>query len=65
MRPLPNLQGPNWPPIINDKEFDALTPGDFYALAVMFYEFMTPSTIDVTPITFAEFKQKLEWALRE
>jgi hypothetical protein len=31
----------------------------------MFYEFMTPSTIDVTPITLAEFKQKLEGVLRE
>jgi hypothetical protein len=64
MRPLPYLPGQSWP-IINNIEFDALTLGDFYALAVMFYEFMTPSTIDVTPITLAEFKQKLEGVLRE
>ena len=64
MRPLPYLQGLSYP-IINNKDFDALTMGDFYALAVIFYEFMTPSSIDVTPITLAEFKQKLEGVLKD
>ena len=49
--------------ILNNKDFDALTIGDFYALAVMFYEFMTPSGVDAMPLTLAEFKQKLEGVL--
>lgn len=55
---------PLFPPVL-PIGFDILSDADVYQIAVMFYEFMTPSTIDVTPITLAEFKQKLEGMLRE
>jgi|GEM_PF-1784445 hypothetical protein len=42
-----------------------INDAEVYQIAVMLYEFMMPDDVDATPITLAEFKQKLEGILKD
>lgn len=55
---------PFFPPVL-PIDFDILSDADVYQIAVMLYEFMMPDDVDARPISFQEFKEKLEGFLKE